>query len=86
MQLHILSIVELLNNYTLLMFLTGQNMLFCSMIGPAGAPPVDEVSVKHHSRNVYHVSYTAKHKGKYHLFVKYGDQNIPGSPFNVSVN
>lgn len=55
------------------------------MVGPAGSPPVDEMSVKHHNRNVFNCSYTVKHKGKYLLIVKYGDENIPGSPFNVNV-
>lgn len=60
-------------------------MLFCGMVGPAGSPPVDEIVVKHHSRNTYNVSYTVRHKGKYLLMVRYGEQNIPGSPFQVNI-
>lgn len=55
------------------------------MVGPTGSPPVDEMIVRHQKRNVYNCSYTVKTKGKYLLIVKYGDQNIPGSPFNVNV-
>jgi len=63
----------------------GHNLLFCGMVGPASAPPVDEIVVKHQKNNNYNVSYTVKHKGRYLLIVKYGDDQIPGSPFDVNV-
>lgn len=60
-------------------------MLFCGMIGPAGSPPVEEMTVKNGPRKTFNVSYCVKHKGKHIMFVKYGDQHIPGSPFEVNV-
>jgi filamin len=63
----------------------GHNMLFVGMIGPANSPPVEEVLIKHAMRNQYNVSYMVKQKGKYLLLVKYGDDHIPGSPFNIEV-
>lgn len=68
----------------ILIFL-GANMLFVGMVGPANAPPVDEILIKHAMRNQYHVSYSVKQKGKYLLLVKWGDDHIPGSPFNIEV-
>lgn len=63
----------------------GNNMLFCGMVGPAGAPPVEEITIKHNKNNNYMVHYTVKHKGRYMLIVRYGEVNIPGSPFDINV-
>ena len=70
-----------------MIYFTGQNMLFIGMVGPANAPPVDEIHIKHQDRqkDTYNVSYTVKQKGRYMLLVKWGDDHIPGSPFNIEV-
>lgn len=73
-----------LNTFAALL-VVGQNMLFCGMIGPAGSPPVEEMIVKHGARNVFNVAYCVKQKGKHTLFVKYGEEHIPGSPFEINV-
>lgn len=73
------------NKLLIFFYFAGQNMLFVGMIGPANAPPVDEILIKHAQRNTYNVSYTVKQKGKYHLLVKWGEEHIPGSPFNIDV-
>ncbi|KAG8138534.1 hypothetical protein E2320_004480 [Naja naja] len=43
------------------------------------------VYVKHMGNRVYSVTYTVKEKGDYILIVKWGDEGVPGSPYQVSV-
>ena len=63
----------------------GDNAIFAGIVGPQGTAPVDEMNIKHTARTVYTVSYTMKERGEYFLFVKYGDDHIPGSPFTLEV-
>ena len=62
----------------------GMNMLMVGVMGPTY--PCEEVHVRHQGRNKYTVSYRVKERGSYVLIVKWGDQHVPGSPFNVNVN
>ncbi|KAL7979831.1 hypothetical protein Chor_008169, partial [Crotalus horridus] len=43
------------------------------------------VYVKHMGNRVYSVTYTVKEKGDYILIVRWGDEAVPGSPYQVSV-
>ncbi|KAJ8373574.1 hypothetical protein SKAU_G00041540 [Synaphobranchus kaupii] len=61
----------------------GSNMLMVGVHGPK--TPCEEVYVKHMGNRVYNVTYTVKEKGDYILIVKWGDENVPGSPFRVTV-
>ena len=59
-------------------------MLMVGVWGPE--IPCEEVVVKHMGRNIYNVSYKVKDRGDYVIIVKYGDDHVPGSPFNISVS
>lgn len=61
----------------------GKNMLLVGVHGPQ--VPCEEVLVKHLGNLKYNVSYLLKERGNYILVVKWGDDHIPGSPFQVSV-
>ncbi|XP_072310047.1 filamin-C isoform X2 [Eucyclogobius newberryi] len=61
----------------------GTNMLMVGVHGPK--TPCEEVYVKHMGNRMYNVTYTVKEQGSYILIVKWGDENIPGSPFHVTV-
>ena len=61
----------------------GNNMLFVGMMGPE--VPVEELVVKHMGSCKYTVNYIVKMTGRYILVVRWGDQDIPGSPYTVDV-
>ncbi|KAI3369718.1 hypothetical protein L3Q82_024560 [Scortum barcoo] len=61
----------------------GKNMLLVGVHGPQ--VPCEEVLVKHLGNLQYNVSYVLKERGNYILVVKWGDDHIPGSPFQVTV-
>ncbi|KAM4039064.1 filamin-C isoform 1-T1 [Anomaloglossus baeobatrachus] len=71
------------NTFTVDCSKAGTNMLMVGVHGPK--TPCEEVYVKHMGNRLYNVTYTVKDKGDYILIVKWGDQNVPGSPFQVSV-
>ncbi|XP_078803933.1 filamin-B isoform X2 [Oryzias latipes] len=62
----------------------GKNMLLVGVYGPQA--PCEEVLVKHMGNLQYNVTYTLKERGNYILVVKWGEDHIPGSPFNVVVS
>jgi len=61
----------------------GSNMLLVGVLGPE--VPIEEVTVKHLGQNRFNITYIASESGKYVLFVKWGEEHIPGSPFHVTV-
>ena len=61
----------------------GKNMLLVGVHGPQ--IPCEEVLVKHMGSLQYNVSYLLKERGSYILVVKWGEDHIPGSPFQVTV-
>ncbi|KAL1007835.1 hypothetical protein UPYG_G00092250 [Umbra pygmaea] len=61
----------------------GKNMLLVGVHGPQC--PCEEVLVKHMGNLQYNVSYILKERGSYILAVKWGDDHVPGSPFQVTV-
>ncbi|XP_070610613.1 filamin-C isoform X3 [Erythrolamprus reginae] len=71
------------NTFTVDCSKAGTNMLMVGVHGPK--TPCDEVYVKHMGNRVYSVTYTVKEKGDYVLIVKWGDESVPGSPYQVSV-
>jgi filamin len=60
----------------------GFNMIYASFLGPT-RNTIYECSVKHMGGQIYEVKYTCKDKGDAMLMVKYGDEQIPGSPFRL---
>ncbi|XP_034984429.1 filamin-C isoform X2 [Zootoca vivipara] len=71
------------NTFTVDCGKAGTNMLMVGVHGPK--TPCDEVYVKHMGNRVYNVTYTVKEKGDYILIVKWGDESVPGSPYQVNV-
>nr|XP_057930810.1 filamin-C-like [Doryrhamphus excisus] len=70
------------NNFTVDCSKAGSNMLMVGVHGPQA--PCEEVYVKHMGNKLYNVTYTVKDKGSYTLIVKWGDDNVPGSPYKVA--
>lgn len=60
----------------------GFNMLYASLLGPT-RNTIHECSVKHMGGSIYEVKYVCKDRGDAMLVVKYGDEQIPGSPFRL---
>lgn len=54
------------------------------MISPSGNP-VAELSFKKTKTTSYNVSYSAQEKGDHTLTIRWGTDDIPGSPFTISV-
>ncbi|KAM6306964.1 LOW QUALITY PROTEIN: filamin-C-like [Podargus strigoides] len=71
------------NHFTVDCSKAGTNMLLVGVHGPKS--PCEEVYVKHLGNRLYNVTYTVKDKGDYVLILRWGDDNIPGSPFRVTV-
>ncbi|XP_078577574.1 filamin-B-like isoform X7 [Branchiostoma floridae x Branchiostoma japonicum] len=61
----------------------GKSALVVGMMGPT--TPCEELDVKHIGDNKYVVSFKACEKGPHSLAVLWGDEHIPGSPFDVTV-
>jgi filamin len=54
------------------------------VIGIAGPQvPCEQLHAIHMGRLKYVVKYQLSQPGSYQLIVKWGDQHIPGSPFNI---
>ncbi|KAI7811689.1 filamin-C [Triplophysa rosa] len=71
------------NNFSVDCSKAGTNMLMVGVHGPI--TPCEDVSVKHMGNKLYNVTYTVKEKGNYVVIVKWGDETVPGTPFNVTV-
>jgi filamin len=71
------------NSFTVDCSKAGNNILFVGVYGPE--TPCEEVVIKHVGQKRYSVDYVLKEKGKYIIFVKWGDSHVPGSPFHVQV-
>uniref|UniRef100_H3C9U0 Filamin C n=1 Tax=Tetraodon nigroviridis TaxID=99883 RepID=H3C9U0_TETNG len=69
------------NNFTVDCSKAGTNMLMVGVHGPH--TPCEEVYVKHMGNKLYNVTYAIKDKGSYQIIVKWGDDNVPGSPYKV---
>lgn len=69
------------NSFTVDCGRAGSNVLYVGVYGPE--IPCDEVVIRHQGDKRYSVSYVVHEKGEYIIFVKWGDEHIPGSPFRV---
>ncbi|XP_053946584.1 filamin-A [Anastrepha ludens] len=70
------------NEFTVDGSAAGNNMLFVGIFGPKGQ--CDEVVIKHTGNNIYKITYEVRDPGDYLLVAKWGDEHIPGSPFQLS--
>ncbi|XP_076459972.1 filamin-A-like isoform X2 [Babylonia areolata] len=61
----------------------GEALLTVGMIAPSGQPEA-ELSVKKTTKTSYTVTYKVTEIGEHVLHVKWGDEDIPGSPFVLS--
>ena len=66
----------------LFFYFSGNAILAVGMISPSGHGEA-ELSMKKTSNTAYTVTYTCKEAGEHVLSVKYGDEDIPGSPFSI---
>lgn len=57
--------------------------MYVSVYGPKG--PCEKVIVKHIDSNNFNVNYTVCDRGRYLVLVQWGDEHVPGSPFQVDV-
>lgn len=63
----------------------GQALLTIGMISPSGNP-VGEITFKKQRPTVYNVSYNCQEKGDHTLTIRWGADDIPGSPFTIPVS
>jgi filamin len=62
----------------------GQALLTIGMISPSGNP-VTDLNVKKARVGMFNVSYNAQEKGEHTLVIRWGADDIPGSPFTIPV-
>ena len=60
----------------------GVNVLFVAVLGPGGQ---EQVHVKHKGDNKFLVEFLMSECGKYILYIKWGEENVPRSPFLLEV-
>lgn len=65
--------------------LSGQALLSVSMISPTGLP-VKELTCKKLKPLVYNVTYLAEEKGDHILSIRWGTNDVPGSPFIINMS
>jgi filamin len=63
----------------------GQGLLTMGLLAPSGNP-ASELSFKKARATTYNVSYTAAEKGDHTLTIRWGPDDIPGSPFTIPVS
>ncbi|CAP29958.1 Protein CBG10541, partial [Caenorhabditis briggsae] len=61
--------------------MAGQNLLMVGVVTTKG--PCEEVVVRHQGQGHYVCSYRIPERVKGFVFIKYGDKEIPGSPFAI---
>jgi len=66
-------------------YYAGQGLLSIAIISPTGMPP-KELSCKKQKLCVYNVTYSAEEKGDHIMSVRWGEKEVPGSPFVISVS
>lgn len=76
---HVADLIE----YFLCSLEIGHSILFVGLYNPKG--PCEEVQVKHTGKNTFTVNYYIRERSEYTLFVMWGQDHIPGSPFSIEV-
>lgn len=62
----------------------GQALLMVGLMGPAGNP-VEECTYKKTRGTNYQVNYKSATKGDHQLTVRWGNEDVPGSPFSLHI-
>lgn len=63
--------------------LSGHAMLCVGMVAPNGLPE-PELMVKKNNPTQYTVSYKVVEAGEHTLCIRFGDEEVPGSPFSIA--
>lgn len=63
--------------------LSGHAMLCVGMVAPNGLPE-PELMVKKNNPTQYTVSYKVVEAGEHTLCIRFGDEEVPGSPFSIT--
>ena len=58
-------------------------MLYVGMVAPNGYPE-PELMIKKNKATEYTVSYKVAEAGEHTMVIKWGDEEIPGSPFSLA--
>ena len=66
-------------------FTSGQALLSMGLQSPTGNP-VEEVTCKKTRPTVFTVNYRCREKGEHQLVVRWGTDDVPGSPYTVAVS
>ncbi|VDN01780.1 unnamed protein product [Thelazia callipaeda] len=62
--------------------LAGENVLFVGVMTSKG--PCKEITVRHVGHGQFEVQYIVDEEAKSFIFIKYGNDDVPGSPFQAS--
>jgi len=60
-------------------------MLTLGLMSPSGNP-VEELTYKKTRPTIYTVNYRCREKGEYQMIIRWGNEDVPGSPFNITVS
>ena len=63
---------------------SGNGLLTVGMITPTGNP-VTELTYKKQRGNSYQVNFKSAEKGEHTMHVRWGPDDIPGSPFAIAI-
>ena len=63
----------------------GNAMLTVGIISPTGLP-VEELSYKKTRPTLYTVSYRLKEKGEHQMIIRWGNDDVPGSPVALAAS
>ena len=64
--------------------MAGQALMMVGLMGPQGNP-VEECTYKKTRGTNYQVNYKSAAKGEHQLTVRWGNEDVPGSPFTLMV-
>jgi len=81
-RIYLYSSVFKTRTYMFISLFLGNALLSVGMISPAGTPEAD-LSIKRATPTSYTLTYTCKEPGEHLLSIKWGDEDIPGSPFSL---
>ncbi|KAK2160895.1 hypothetical protein LSH36_125g02020 [Paralvinella palmiformis] len=73
------------NTFTIETKDAGQAMLTLGLMSPSGNP-VEELTYKKTRPTIYTVNYRCREKGEYQMIIRWGNEDVPGSPFNITVS
>jgi filamin len=71
-------------NFTIELKDAGNSLLTVGMITPDGNP-VDELTYKKQRGTTYQIVYKSAVKGEHTMHIRWGNEDIPGSPFGIQV-